>query len=97
MDEIFLILSVLLYVFGIILLMVLIILGIRMFNILEKADRVLDNIDKKVNSLDSLFDVIDRATVGINSITEKVSISMFNMISRIFSRKKKNKEENYNE
>ena len=46
MVEIGVILNVLLYTFGIILLIVLIILGIRMFNFLEKADRVLEKIEE---------------------------------------------------
>ena len=97
MEEMFAILSVLLYVFGIILLIVLIILGIRMISFIDKADRVLGNIDKKVSSLDSLFDVIDKTTTNIATVTDKISISMLNFISRIFSRKKKNKEDNYYE
>ena len=39
------ILPVLLYVFGIILLIVLIILGIRMIQVLDKVDRIVDNVE----------------------------------------------------
>ena len=60
MVEIGVILNVLLYTFGIILLIVLIILGIRMFNFLEKADRVLEKIDRRVDSLDNFFMVMDK-------------------------------------
>ena len=77
MVEIGVILNVLLYTFGIILLIVLIILGIRMFNFLEKADRVLEKIDRRVDSLDNFFMVMDKTT------------------SRLFSKKKRNKEDMY--
>ncbi len=97
MTELNTILSVLLYLFGIILLIVLIILGIRSLAILEKADRVLDNIEKKVNSLDNLFLIMDRTSRSLTTITDKVSLSVINLISRIFSKRKKNKEENNNE
>ena len=40
-------LPVLLYVVGIILLIVLIILGIRLIQILNKVDRVVDNVEEK--------------------------------------------------
>ena len=73
MVEIGVILNVLLYTFGIRLLIVLIILGIRMFNFLQKADRVLEKIDRRVDSLDNYFMVMDKTTSTINTITEKIS------------------------
>ena len=87
MVEIGVILNVLLYTFGIILLIVLIILGIRMFNFLEKADRVLEKIDRRVDSLDNFFMVMDKTTSSITTITIK------NLL--IFSKKKRNKEDMY--
>lgn len=86
-------LPVLLYTFGIILLIVLIILGIRMIKILDKLDMVVDDVANKVSTLDGLFNAIERATDGINSITSKVSYTMVNMFSKIFRKRKKNKEE----
>lgn len=86
-------LPVLLYTFGIILLIVLIILGIRMIKILDKLDVVVDDVANKVSTLDGLFNAIERTTDGINSITSKVSYTMVNMFSKIFRKRKKNKEE----
>lgn len=95
MTEMGVILNVLLYMFGIILLIVLIILGIRMFNFLEKAERVLEKIDRRVDSLDNFFMVIDKTTSSITTITDKISFSVLNLISRVFSKNKKNKEDKY--
>ena len=95
MVEIGVILNVLLYTFGIILLIVLIILGIRMFNFLEKADRVLEKIDRRVDSLDNFFMVLYKKTYSINTITDKISFSVISLISRLFSKKKRNKEDMY--
>ncbi|MCI8547724.1 MAG: hypothetical protein HFJ38_02415 [Bacilli bacterium] len=95
MVEIGVILNVLLYTFGIILLIVLIILGIRMFNFLEKADRVLEKIDRRVDSLDNFFMVMDKTTSSITTITDKISFSVISLISRLFSKKKRNKEDMY--
>lgn len=86
-------LPVLLYTFGIILLIVLIILGIRMIKILEKFEMVVDDISNKVSTLDGLFNAIERTTDGINSITSKVSYTMVNIFSKIFRKKRKEKEE----
>ena len=95
MVEIGVILNVLLYTFGIILLIVLIILGIRMFNFLEKADRVLEKIDRRVDSLDNFFMVMDKTTSSITTITDKISFSVISLIYRLFIKKKRNKEDMY--
>ena len=95
MEFLNVILPVLLYTFGIILLIVLIILGIRMFNFLEKADRVLEKIDRRVDSLDNFFMVMDKTTSSITTITDKISFSVISLISRLFSKKKRNKEDMY--
>lgn len=87
------VLPVLLYSFGIILLIVLIILGMKAIRILEKMDLVVDDISRKVSTLDGFFYAIEKATDGINSITDKVSYTVINMISKIFRKKKKGKEE----
>ena len=52
MIDINVLLPLLLYIAGLVLLIVLIILGIRCIGILGKLDRLLDNIDNKVSSLD---------------------------------------------
>ena len=84
MEFLNVILPVLLYIFGIILLIVLIILGIRMI-------QVLDRVEHLVNSLDGFFTILDRATDGFALITEHVAQVVTSTISRVF--KKKNKEE----
>lgn len=93
MGELSVILSVLLYVFGIILLIVLIILGIRFLTIIDKMERILDNIEGKVNSLNGLFMVVDKVSYGLSSITENVVYMITNSISRIFGREKKERDD----
>lgn len=90
------ILPVLLYIAGIILLIVLIILGIRLIQILNKVDRVVDNVEAKVNSLNSVFDVVGRATDTLAVIGDSIVTGVTGVISRFFS-KKFNKEEDYYE
>ena len=57
------VLSIILYIFGIILLGVLIVLGIRLIQMLERADKILDNVEEKVNSLISRFTEDDMFTI----------------------------------
>ena len=89
-------LPVVLYTFGIILLIVLIILGIRLIQILDRCDKVIDNVEEKVNSLNGIFSVINKTSYGLSMISDKVISGVVGMVSRIFN-KKKDKEEDYYE
>ena len=58
METLNLVLPVLLYIAGIILLIVLIVLGIKLIKVLDRVDRVVENVEEKVNALNTTFDVI---------------------------------------
>ena len=87
------ILPVLLYVFGIILLIVLIIIGIRMIQVLDKVDRIVDNVEEKVNSFNGFFEVLDKTGYGISMIGDKVINLFSGVISKIFNKNKKDEED----
>ncbi len=93
MVDINLILSVLLYLAGIILLIVLTILGIKLIYLVDKADRVLDNVEGKVNSFNALFETIDKISLGLTTISENVVSAVTSTISRVFSKKNKKESE----
>lgn len=78
------------YFLLIILLIVGIILGIRLISAMDRVDEVLDNMQKKVNSLNGLFNVIDFTTDKISAFSDKVVETIGGFISRI-GRKKKSK------
>ena len=89
-------LQIMLYLLGSILLIVLIILGIKLIITMNKVEKVVDDINKKVNTLNGFFGLIDATTDKLAMISDKVinNISMF--IRRIFTRKK-GKEDDYYE
>jgi len=93
MDTLNFILPVLLYTFGIILLVVLIVLGIRLIFILNKVDRVVDNIEDKVNSLNGTFSIIDKVTDSIAMFSDTIVNSIASLVFKIFKKKKKKKDE----
>ena len=95
MEALNLILPVLLYITGIILLIVLIILGLRLIQVLNKVDRVIDNIEEKVNSFNNVFDVVSKATDSLALIGESFVGSLIGFVSKIFSKKFKNEEDHY--
>ena len=63
-------LPIILYIVGIILLIVLIILGIKCIGILDKVDRVVDNIEEKVNTFNGAISIISKFSDGISSIVD---------------------------
>ena len=82
-------LPILLYILGIILMVRLIILGIKAIQMMDKMDRIMDNIEDKVNSLNGMFAVINKTTDSIDLISSKVVGVVTNTIGRLFRRKKK--------
>ena len=83
-------LPIVVYILLIILLIVGIILGIRLLNAMDKVDEVLDNMQRKVNSLNGLFSVIDFTTDKISAFSDKVVDVVSGFIGR-FTRKKNKK------
>ena len=96
MDFVNVFLPMTLYICGIILLIVLIVLGIKFIGVLDKVDRVVDNIEDKVNSLNTAFSLIDKTTDSIVGIGNTVLGAVNGLVSR-FIRKKIYEEEDENE
>ena len=91
-------LPVILYIVAIILLIILIIVGLRLIKILDKIDGIVDNIDEKVNTFNSIFDVMKRAADGVASISDSFVFAVTSAISKVFSKfRGNNKEEDYYE
>lgn len=85
-------LPIIVYILLIILLVIGIILGIRLIGAMDKVDEVLDNMQRKVNSLNGLFSVIDFTTDKISAFSDKVVSTISGFISKI-GRKKNSKYE----
>ena len=64
-------LSIILYILGSILLIVLIILGIKMIITMNKIGEITDDINTKLKSLNGFFSVIDFTTDKLDTITYK--------------------------
>lgn len=90
------ILSVIMYMCGITLLVVLIILGIRLIGFTDKADKLLDDVGEKSKKLDGVFSIIDKTTDGISSISDRIVDGLSSVVLKVF-KKKYNKKEEENE
>lgn len=81
----------------IILLIVGIILGVRLIKTINKVDRVVEDVNDKVQSLNGLFSIIDFTTDKIVSITDMITDGISGLIGKMFKRKNKNIESEVNE
>lgn len=86
-------LPIIIYFLLIILLIVGIILGIRSIQTLNKIDKVVDDVNDKVQTLNGFFNLIDFTTDKIVSITDKVVEGVGGLIGSIFKRKNKSNDE----
>lgn len=91
------ILSVILYVLGSILLVVLIILGIKMIKTMNKIDIVVNDINAKMGSLNGFFSMIDFTTDKLALISDRFVDAVSSLIRKLFKRDKKEEEESEDE
>ncbi len=92
-----LILPLLLYVAGFVLLVVLIIFCIKLIKTLNMIDSIMLDVEKKVKSLNGIFNVIDYFTDKISSITDIIVEKITNWVLRLKHKKYNKEEENEDE
>ncbi len=80
-------LPIVIYFLLIILLIIGIILGIRSIQTINKVDKVVDDVNNKVQSLNGFFNIIDFTTDKIVSITDKVVDGVSGLIGNVFKRR----------
>ena len=82
-------LQIVLYILGSILLVILIVLGIRVVIIMNKVERLVDNINVKTNQLNGIFNIIDTTTNKINLFSDKIIEKIGSLIKKKINKKKK--------
>ena len=86
-------LPVALYIAIIVLVIVLIVLVVRLIQVLNKAEILVEDVEKKVKSLDGIFSIIDKATDSVTVMTDKLIGTLVGKVGHIFKKKKNDKEE----
>ena len=86
-------LPAIIYILLIVLIIIGIIIGIRAIQTMRKLDKVVDNVNDKVESLNGLFNIVHFTTDKISLITDKVVDGASNLIGSIFKKRKRNKYE----
>ena len=90
------VLPVVLYILGSILLVVLIILGIKLIIAMNKFNVIMDDVNKKVKSLDGLFSMIDMTTDKLAVLSDRMVDGVTFLIKKLF-KQKNGKEEKIDE
>ena len=82
-------LPILIYILLCILIILLIVICAKVINTMNRVEEIVDDVDKKVRSLNGVFGVVDSITDKLSSLTEVISDSIILFIKGIF--KKRNK------
>ena len=92
-------LPLVIYILLIILLVVGIILGIKTIITMNKVEKVVDNVNEKVESLNSVFNLIDFTTDKIAAFTDRLVEVAGSIFSKLLfkNKNKKRKKDDYEE
>ena len=90
------VLPIILYLLGSILLGILIVLGIKLINVMNKMEKVVDDINTKVSSLNGVFSIIDATTDKLALLSDRMVDSISLIIRKLSAKKKKNNKEKEN-
>ena len=91
------VLPIILYILGSILLGILIVLGIKLINVMNKMEKVVDDINTKVSSLNGVFSIIDATTDKLALLSDRMVDGISLIIRKLFAKKKKKDKEKEND
>lgn len=89
-------LVILIYIALIIFIITLIVLCIKLIGTLGRIDYLVENITRKAESLDAVFEIIENTTTKFGMIGNTITSHISNLIGKIFTRKRKSKKEKEN-
>lgn len=87
-------LPIIIYILLIIILVIGIILGVKSIITINKVEKVVDDVNDKVQSLNGVFSIIDFTTDKLALVTDKLVEGIGGLFSKLFLGKKKGEEEN---
>ena len=78
------VLPIFIYILLIALLIIGIIIGIKLIITMNKVEKVVDNVEQKINSLNGLFNIIEVTSGKITGVYERVIDFVGGIIDRLF-------------
>lgn len=89
MEGLYEILPILIYMLVAALLVVLIILGLNLVKTVQKTNILLDDIEKKSQSLNGVFESVDNISNSLTKAGDRILDGLTNYVTGLFSRRKK--------
>lgn len=86
------VLPLIVYLFLIIFLLIGIIIGIKLIISMNKIERIIDNVEGKINSLNGFFSIIEMTSGKITNVYEKVIDFVGGIVDRLFLSRKSGKD-----
>ena len=83
-------LPMIVYILLIVLLIILIVLGVKIIFVIDKTDKLLDDVQAKVDSFNGVFKLIDMTSEKINIGVSAIIESIISLINRLFRKRKDN-------
>lgn len=86
-------LPIIIYLLLIVVLVILMILGLQSISALKKVNKVVDDVNNKVESLNGIFSLIDYTADMLSSLSDKLVDGVSGLFVKLFNRKKKKEDE----
>lgn len=86
-------LPVLMYSLLSVLIVVLIVLGIRLLETVNRVNKLLDDVEKKMDSMNGLFNVMDFVTTKATVLTDTIASTIMGSVSNLVKKRKQKKED----
>ena len=86
------ILPIIIYILLIALIILLIIISVKAIKALDKVQLVVDDVDKKVKTLDGVFEFIDNATDRVSFLSDRIIGILVSAVDKLFKSNKKTKK-----
>ncbi len=86
-------LPVLVYSLLSVLIVVLIVLGIRLLETVNRVNKLLDDVEKKMDSMNGLFNVMDFVTTKATVLTDTIASTIMGAVSNLVKKRKQKKED----
>ena len=89
------VLPIIVYVLLIVFLVISIIIGIKLIITMNKVDKIITNVEDKINTFNGVFSIIEMASGRITGVYERIIDFIGGMIDRLFLSRSNGKEEDY--
>ena len=77
----------------IVLITILIVVAIKVSKTMDKVDKLVDDVDGKMKSLDPVFDLVEGVTSKTTLISDRLLTFVLGIVNKLFKNKKDDKED----